>query len=315
MKSLLLLLTAFPLHAASPIIKAPQAPASISSLPSPFPVMSGISTPNPLPLTPPPLSPLPFTPSLAPTALRAAPLLAAALDPRASVEAAAAGGEKLTALLQADPLSRVRVSEVVPGVLHLRFPSQRLMASTMVRFQETYESPKFRGKTFTRDEFRSWYASQKPHGRYSYAKDWDGFNIPSRVLRRFQEGAFDPLDPRERSLLALLSPREGRFYVIATSGRDGNPPTLRHEVAHGLWYTRPDYRRRAQALLRTVNLKSVFRMLERLGYHPSVWLDEAHAWLGDRAADVRSEGLNPKPYASIRKRLRALQKEYVSGLF
>lgn len=301
-----------PSRAASPLFTAPQAPAHIIPL-SPLGAVSA----NPLPLMPfNPLTPSPLTPSLAPTALQAAPLLAAAVDPKVPVEAAAEGGEKLTALLQgADPLSRVRVAEVVPGVLHMRFPSQRLMASTMVRFQEHYESPKYRGKVFTLDEFKAWYASQKSHGRFSYYKDWDGFNIPSRVLRRFKKGDFDPLDPKERALLARVASRDRRFYLIATSGKGGNPKVLRHEVAHGLYYTRADYRRRAQALLRGVNLKPVFKMLERLGYHPSVWLDEAHAWLGDDAADIRSEGVNPRPYAAVRRRLLALQKEYVSGVF
>jgi len=254
--------------------------------------------------------------SLTPTALQAAPILAAAVDPKVPVEAAAAGGEKLTALLQGpDPLSRVKLAEVVPGVLHMQFPSQRLMATTFVRFQEHYESPKYRGKVFTRAEFDAWYSSQDRPGGVSYYKYWDGFNIPSRVLKRFQRGDFDPLDPKEQALLRRLSASGDRFYVIATSGRDVNRRVLRHEVAHGLWYTRPDYRRRAQALLRSVNLKPVLKMLERLKYHPGVWLDEAHAWLGDEARDIRSEGVNPKPYAAVRKRLLALQKEYASGLF
>lgn len=309
----LILLLSLPLRAASPTITAPQAPIHVRAT---LPSASVISPLITLPLLPSLLMPLPLSPSLTPTALQASPLLAAAVDPQIPVEAAAAGGEKLTALLQgANPLSRVKVAEVVPGVLHLTFPSQRLMATTMMRFQEHYESPKYRGKIFTRAEFDAWYSSQDRPGNVSYYKYWDGFNIPSRVLRRFKKGDFDPLDPKEQALLKRLAARESRFYLIATSGKDGDPKVLRHEVAHGLWYTRPAYRRRAQALLRGVNLKPVYRMLERLGYHPSVWLDEAHAWLGDDARDVRSEGLNPKPYAALRKRLRALQREYVSGLF
>lgn len=231
--------------------------------------------------------------------------------------AASISGESASeaAARQAAALERMTLTEVVPGVLHLKFPSRVMMGRTMVRFQEHYESPKYRNKVFTRTEFEAWYAAQKEHGRYSYDRDWEGFNVPSRVLRRFKRGDFDPLDARERALLAKVADQRGRFYLIATAGKDGDPETLRHEVAHGLWYTRPEYRRRAQALLRGVNLKPVFKMLEKLGYHESVWLDEAHAWLGDDARYVREQGLNPKPYAAVRRKLRLLQKDFVSGVF
>lgn len=287
------------------------APAYSSEAVLPVKPSSPLRSLSPSPLNS--LSPLPLTP----LALQTAPLLAASVDSRVPLEASAVSGEKTIALLQgADPLKRVRAVEVVPGVIHLKFPSQRLLASTMLRFQEHYESPKYRGKAFSLDEFKAWYAAeQSKTGRFTYYKDWDGFNIPSRVLRRFRKGDFDPLDPKERALLARFADRKGRFYLIGTAAADADKSVLRHEVAHGLWYTRPAYRRRAQALLRGVNLKPVYKMLERLGYHKSVWLDEAHAWLGDSAADVRSEGLNPKPYKAIRAKLRALQKEFVSGDF
>lgn len=316
----LIFILSSPLRAAGPLITAPQAPAHIHPL---IPSFATPITPLGAPFVPayplhslPLITPLSLTPSLAPTALQAVPLLAAAVDSKIPAEAAAANGEKLFALLQdRDPLLRAKLAEVVPGVLHMKFPSQRLMASTMLRFQEHYESPKYRGKAFTLDEFKVWYASTKSHGHFSYYKDWGGFNIPSRVLRRFKKGDFDPLDAKERALLARVKERKGRFYLIATAGKDGDPVTLRHEVAHGLWYTRPEYRRRAQAILRGLDLKPVFKMLKDLGYHKSVWLDEAHAWLGDPSKYIRAEGVNPKPYAAARRRLLALQKEYVSGIF
>ncbi|UPT72879.1 MAG: ABC transporter ATP-binding protein [Elusimicrobiota bacterium] len=187
----------------------------------------------------------------------------------------------------------MKASEPVANVIHLTFPSQRLLASTMLRYQETYESPKYRNKPFTLEEFKAWYKTTKPHGRFTYYKDWDGFNIPSRILRRFDKGEFDPLDPNEKALLVLLRGGKDRFYLIATSGRDVDKAVLRHEVAHGLWYTRPDYRRRAKALLKTVDLAPVYAMLERLGYHRSVWLDEAHAWIGDGARAARRRPARP----------------------
>lgn len=305
--------------AVAPQFTAPQAPIHVSPLPV-LPVLPSALKPSPFNLLPASLAPSMPAPKAAPVPVAlqaAAPLLAAAVDPKLPLENSAAAGESLVSVLQGGkPLERVVVSEVVPGVLHLKFPSQRLMASTMLRFQEHYESPKYRNKVFTLAEFKKWYAAeQSKTGTFSYYKDWEGFNIPSRVLKRFKKGDFDPLSAKERALLARVADRKGRFYLIATAGKDGDPETLRHEVAHGLWYTRPDYRRRAQALLKSVDLAPVFAMLGKLGYHKSVWLDEAHAWLADPPKYVRQEGLDPAPYRAVRKKLLALQKEYVSDLF
>jgi hypothetical protein len=207
------------------------------------------------------------------------------------------------------PLAAVQVSEVAPRVFNLHFPTQYLMASTFLRFQEFYESPKFRGRTFTLEEFMDWYAATHPDGRFSYYEDWGGFNIPSSVLDRFYAGDFDPLSEKEKALLALFS--GGRdFYLIGTSGAGGDPETLRHEIAHGLYATNPAYRAEVQELLKTVDLGPVDRMLEKLGYDESVWLDEAHAYLGDAPRDLRKEGVDPKPYAPLRRKLLAVYARY-----
>ena len=203
------------------------------------------------------------------------------------------------------PLVAVKLHEPLPRVYHLDFPTRRLLASTFLRFQESYESPRFRGKVFTRAEFLSWYGKSSKGSKSDYF-DWDGFNVPSRVFAPFYEGRYDPLDENEKALLALFAGVKGDFYVIATSGKGSDPGTLRHELAHGRYATVPSYRSAAQALLKEVPLSPVFAMLKRLGYDRSVWEDEAHAWLGDDDADLKAEGLDPAPYRAVRKRLRAL---------
>ncbi len=300
------------------VVVAPRAPVVLSPAPAATAPASSLCASPAAAALPPPALPAPVPVAAAPLALQAAPLLAAAVDSKAPVEASAAAGERLTALLQGarDPLKRVSAEEVVPGVIHLRFPTQTLLASTFVRFQEHYESPKYRNTVFSLAEFKDWYRTTKDHGRFSYYADWDGFNIPSRVLRRFMKGDFDPLSAKERALLAKVAARKGRFYVIGTAGTDVDKAVLRHEVAHGLWYTRPDYRRRARAILKELDLRPVYTMLRELGYHRSVWLDEAHAWIGDGDAALKDAGLaDPRPYRTARRKLLALQKEYVSGLF
>ena len=73
------------------------------------------------------------------------------------------------------------------------------LASTFLRFQEHYGSPRFRGRRFTLEEYMDWYAAE--YGGFTYFDDWEGFNIPSWVLSPFRNGEFDPLLRKEKKLL------------------------------------------------------------------------------------------------------------------
>lgn len=205
------------------------------------------------------------------------------------------------------PLSDVTVGEPLPNVFHLDFRDKAKLASTFMRFQEHYESPKYRGKVFSREEFLAWYATTEK-GKKSGYFDWDGFNVPAAAFERFYKGDFDPLTAEEKALLELLKGREG-FYVIGTS----KAGTLRHELAHALYHVEPRYRAKATRLLSGVDLGPVRAMLERLGYHRDVWDDEAQAWLGDDEADLTGEGLDPKPYRALRRQLRAAAAPYLGS--
>ena len=205
------------------------------------------------------------------------------------------------------PFGDVTVREIMPRVYQLEFPTSRRLAGTFMRVQEHYESAQFHGKVFTKTEFLAAYA-KVPHGSYSNYYDWDGFNVPFSAFSRFYAGEFDPLDASERALLDLVSGLRAE-YVIGTVKGGG---ALRHERAHALYATNPRYRAEARALLKTADLSGINVMLKRLGYHTSVWEDEAHAWLGDPAEDLRAEGLDPVPYQALHRRLLVLYARYAT---
>lgn len=178
------------------------------------------------------------------------------------------------------------IAEVVERVYHVTFPSRKELAYTFLRFQEHYESPHFRGKIFSLDEYKKWYLANHPHakrtGRFTYHEDWGGFNIPSYVMRPFYEGRFDPLSGMEKALLDAFEPRrKGRFYVIGT--RQGSDPSyLVHEIAHGLFSTDASYKNEALRvldLLSAQDTQKMIRWLEKTGYTPSVFKDEMQAFL------------------------------------
>lgn len=163
--------------------------------------------------------------------------------------------------------------EILPNIFLLEFNDQISLMSTFCRFQEHYESPEFRGKIFSLDEFKEWYA--KTYGRWSYYTDWNGCNIPSYVLQPFFEGKFDPLTKQEQMIVDLFSDKNSPFYVI---GIHKDHDALLHETAHGLYYTNEDYRNQVDEILKDYDTSAYESELLKLGYCSEVLADEVHAY-------------------------------------
>lgn len=191
----------------------------------------------------------------------------------------------------------------------VRAKTQYDLATTFMRFQEYYESPKFRGKIFTAQEYAAWYAEQ--NGSFSYVTDWSGFNIPSRVLTPFYNGQFDPLSQKERKLLRLLKNIRGRFYVIGVqTGAETHHGTLKHEFVHGLFYTNPTYRKAVKKVLKKTDATELKNLLKKKhGYHSTVIPDEINAYV---LTGIFTLGRirNTKMLARLRTKLQAIFKKY-----
>lgn len=205
--------------------------------------------------------------------------------------------------------SAIEVREVAPGLLHLVFSDQAILAETMLRFQEYYESPRFHSTVFTRADFVAWYRTTQPHGGFSYHFDWPGFNVPARCFEPFARGDFPALSVGERIVLEKLTAYPGARMVIATC-RGGDPDTFLHELAHGLFETVPQYRAEALRILDRIDRAPLYRILEGLGYAAHTWDDEIQAYLiGDRdeLVDVDDPAVG---LAEISAALRGLLERY-----
>ena len=64
-------------------------------------------------------------------------------------------------------------------------PSQYWLTSTFLRFQEYYESPKFRNLGFSLEEFQDWYVTTRDHGEFSYYSDSTILHL--KILENFRE--------------------------------------------------------------------------------------------------------------------------------
>jgi len=211
----------------------------------------------------------------------------------------------------------MKLENITNQIYHLSFPTQYELNSTFVRFQEHFESPKFRGKFFSLNEFKKWYIKSseggKRTGKFTYYQDWTGFNIPSHILLPFYKGGFDPLSQKEKCLLELFEDKKfQRFYLIGTS-EDTREDALEHEIAHGLFYTNPEYKKEVLQILET-DLDSEARqeLIDYFSprYHPDSFEDEIHAYLLEKEGYWRTEGTSVEKFIPIQRKLKKLFEKY-----
>ncbi len=147
-----------------------------------------------------------------------------------------------------------------------------------MRFQEYYESPVFRGKAFSVDEFATWYASE--HGSFTYHQDWTGFNIPSWVLEPFKKGDFNPLTEKEKNLVSFFRNIPGDYYIIGATQQDKEcADTIKHEFVHGAFFADKRYREDVANCIKIHRPSVAKTALKKMGYSDGVLEDEINAYL------------------------------------
>jgi hypothetical protein len=198
------------------------------------------------------------------------------------------------------------VKEVEPKIFHLSFLSQREMTQTFLRFQEHYESPRFRGKVFSRNKFKEWYRTTQ-NGNFTYYKDWGGFNIPSYILDPFYRGEFKNLTGPEKLVLESFRGLEGPFYIIGSV--EGKTSSLNHEISHGRFYINADYRAEILAILQQVDINPMRKWLLSIGYDESTVFDEVHAYLLNNW-DRFPKSVDKEQFEVTRQELKGVEEKY-----
>lgn len=186
------------------------------------------------------------------------------------------------------------------------------MTSTLVRIAEYFESPEFKGKTFTLQEFKRWYMKSQNKKWFTYYKDWSGYNIPSKELKPFFEGKFDPLNWKEKQFLRIFNNAKGRFYIIATYRRDKTEQeTVNHETAHGMFWMEKEYRQKVKEYLNGKDLTELTSKLLKMGYAEKVLPDEINAYLSHDLDWLRKKKkLKGPQYTEYSRDLNKLYKQY-----
>lgn len=228
-------------------------------------------------------------------------------------------------------MPKVEMFKDLPIVM-LTYKTQNELARAFVRVQEFYESPAFKGTIFTLGQFREWYAAK--HGTWSYYKDWNGFNVPSKMFELFIRGTFDPLSKEEKALIKIVKYIGDGQYVIATH-KDADNEVGEHELAHALYACDRQYRSNVDRYFKEhedeviesirndeaegsaaysgpTSLDKLIAKMNELGYNDTVVRDECHAYLAASTGWLRDEGVEyPMRLASnLRSNLlRSLERE------
>lgn len=175
--------------------------------------------------------------------------------------------------------------EVKPKIFLLDFRNSYDLAMHFVRYQEFYESanPLFRDNTWTWVEFMKWYSKKHGKGAFTYAIDWQGFNIPGDTIEKVWAMGIPDVNEYDKRMFEIAmqcrDQAKGDFYLIGATGRTS---VLKHEIAHGFFYTVPEYKAEMTQLnkdLDPVFRKKVNATLKTMGYTPKVFVDECQAYL------------------------------------
>ena len=186
--------------------------------------------------------------------------------------------------------------------------SRQVLAGTFMRFQEYYESPEFKGRVFSVDDFAHWYA--RKFGSFSYSRDWYGFNIPGTVLNPFKNGDFNPLMPHERNLIDFCGSIDGNSYIIGvTLSAEYFKETVQHEFAHGAFHINPEYKKEVVDCVENFNIRSVYRGLAKMGYCEAVAIDETNAYVLVEP-DTIQEYASIRDTKNLREKLDIIFKKY-----
>ena len=186
-------------------------------------------------------------------------------------------------------LSQIELFEMYPKIYALVIKDDRLRARVFMRYQEFYESDSdsFRGQGFKWHDYVKFYKEKTKNDYFSYHEDWAGYNIPCTSIESCIAKIPDInyYDLIMFSVVDTIREKVGNdnYYLIGIDQSTGEDPSLIfHEVAHGLWFVNPIYKRKQMKNIENMNPNvrdSVAKKITGMGYGQNVVDDEIQAYL------------------------------------
>ena len=173
------------------------------------------------------------------------------------------------------------------GIYSLTYIDNYDLCMSLVRLQEFYESPAFKGRYFTFEEYMDYWSRDFGHGVFDYPVVWGGFNIPGNIVLKWFQWFGCNMRPRELELfevilmnIPLYDFKKSYFIFVAKDSKDLEG-TLRHEIAHGMYSLVDEYKTACDKLLKNVAKKPydiAVKQLIKMGYDDEMIMDELQAY-------------------------------------
>lgn len=212
-----------------------------------------------------------------------------------------------------------KVKRITDKIYLVTFNNRFDLTMTFMRYQEYYESPKYRNEIFSLAEFMRWYSITYGKGAFTYPKDWNGFNIPAIKIFEVLElistsSGWDDMNEYDYLMFGIVDKirrklKTDNFYLIGIHSTDKDDDTRRHEIAHGLFWTNAEYKKKMSVLVGLLPKKvknHLTKILRKWGYSKHVFIDEIHAYM----TTGFSKGMNKKLLTKYRKPFKRVFQEY-----
>lgn len=183
------------------------------------------------------------------------------------------------------------IKQILPNIYAFIVKNDYDRAMLFCRYQEYYESPykELRNKFTSMEEFMKIYTIKRKKNYFSYPDDWAGYNIPSNVLLKcyneiLNSNSYTQYDWIMREIIYFCEKRsKGKpFYLIGVD--DAKSWVMKHEIAHGIYYTNPNYKESVNELISKIEIKDynfIKKQLLKIGYvnDKKIIDDEINAYL------------------------------------
>lgn len=197
---------------------------------------------------------------------------------------------------------KYKIKEYNNQIFVVIVPNRYVRAMLFLRIQEFYESKSrmFRNKRFSFWSYKEWYSRQNGF-RFTYTRDWSGFNVPLKVALRCKKVSKieTPYDEEMNKILCKISKKaKSNSYIVGVESIKSQ--TFMHELSHALYHTDKVYKSKMDSITSSLSVKEFKKLssyLKKIGYCDAVIKDEIQAYLSTEKGiwgPARKEGISTK---------------------
>jgi len=194
-------------------------------------------------------------------------------------------------------INKPNFKEECANIYSLTYEDNYDLCMSLVRLQEFYESPKFKGLYFTLEEYIDYWSRDFGNGAFTYPVSWSGFNIPGRIIKNWIALFGQGMRQRELELITILlenvslSSFEQSYFIFVAKDNKHLDFTIQHEIAHGMYSIDKEYRKDVNNLLSKVAISTrdnSGKHLLKMGYEYGFIDDELQAYWSTESTHKKS---------------------------